>query len=355
MKTEAPKDRAPAQAAPDLDLRGYAALLLEWKWLVVCSAILFGAAALFYTSRQPRVYQASSTIEYDPYPIRPLGSVVEDVADPLGNYWRTQEFFQTQNQILKSRALAERVVLRLKDDAEFIRLSAGRPFEGMSPEIAAAHLQGRIAVTPIQNTRLVTVSVQDHDPARAQLITNTLVDTYIDKTVEDRHGSTVNARAWLATQLETLRAELNDAELALHEFKKEHNVLSVSLEDQRNLVSQEMQQLNDALTAIRSRRIALQARTDVLRESGRHDDPMQVHAPAASEDAALVALRTRIHEADQARASLAVRYGENHPDMVRATTELETLRRQYREELNRIVHTAAGELTEARSTETGLR
>ncbi len=358
MKSEAPKERAPAQGMPDLDLRGYLEVLLARKWLILACTLLVGVAALLYTSRQPRIYQASGTIEYDPYPVRPLGREVEDVADPLGNYWRTQEFFQTQNQILKSRALAERVVLRLglHQNAGFngVDERSGEEFRGVSPEIAARRLQARITVTPIETTRLVSVAVTDFDPARAQLIANTLVDAYIEKTVEDRLGSTVTALDWLGTQLDALRTELNDAELALHQFKEDHHVLSVSLEDQRNLVAQEIQHFSDALTEIRSRRIALQARMDVLNGATR-PDPMEVHAPAASADTALVALRTRIHEAQQARASLAVRYGEHHPELERATAELDTLRQQYRDELERVTDTAAAELAEVRNTEAGLR
>ncbi len=356
VKIDASHERPAAPAAPELDLLGYARLLLAKRWLVVGCMLLAGALAFLFTFRQARTYEATSTIEYDPYPVRPLGRDVEDVADPVGNYWRTQEFFQTQNQILKSRALAERVVLRLglHENAGFNHYAGAGRFPGVSSEQAARRLQERITVLPIQNTRVVRVSVRDSDPERAQLIVNTLVDSYIEKTVEDRLGSTVNALDWLGTQLEALRTELNDAELALHEFKEEHNVLSVSLEDQRNLVAQEIQHFNDALTEVRSRRIALQARMEVLNGATR-EDPLAVHAPVASADGALLALRSRIHEAEQERASLAVRYGDQHPELARASAELATLRGQYRDELARVIDTAAAELAEARNTEAGLR
>jgi capsular exopolysaccharide synthesis family protein len=224
----------------------------------------------------------------------------------------------------------------------------------VSAERAAKQLQGHITITPISNTRLVRVSVTDRDPERAQLIANTLVDVYTEKTVEDRLGSTVTALEWLGTQLDGLRDELNSAELALHQFKEEHNVLSVSLEDQRNLVAQEIQHFSEALTEIRMRRIALKARMEVLHQAER-DDPMEVHAPLVNEDAALVALRTRILEAEQERNTLAVRYGENHPDIQRADTQLETLRRQFRSELDRVIDAAEAELAEVRSNEAGLR
>jgi capsular exopolysaccharide synthesis family protein len=358
LSTQEPNDRELASAESEFDLRAYVDVLRAHKWLIAGCTLVVGLVAMLVTSRQPRIYQATCVIEYDPSPMRPLGHEVEDVADPVGNYWRSQEFFQTQNQILQSRALAERVVHRLglHHDAGFLGRKArhGGGDEGVSAEVAARRLQGRVTVEPVASTRLVRVSVTDGDPERAQLIANTLVDVYTEKTVEDRLGSTVTALEWLGTQLDGLREELNSAELALHDFKEEHNVLSVSLEDQRNLVAQEILHFSEALTEIRMRRIALQARMDVL-DGAERDDPMQVHAPIANEDAALVALRTRILEAEQERNTLAVRYGENHPDIQRADAQLETLRRQFREELDRVVDAAAAELAEVRKNEAGLR
>jgi capsular exopolysaccharide synthesis family protein len=358
VKSQESNDRALASGDSELDLRAYLDALRVHKWLIAGCTLVAGLLAMFLTSRQPRIYQATCVIEYDPSPMRPLGHEVEDVADPVGNYWRSQEFFQTQNQILQSRALSERVVLRLglhQDDGFLGRdTRQSRARGGVSPESAARRLKGHIAIEPISSTRLVRVSVTDRDPERAQLIANTLVDVYTEKTVEDRLGSTVNALEWLGTQLDSLRSELNTAELALHEFKKDHNVLSVSLEDQRNLVAQEIVHFSEALTEIRMRRIALQARTAVLQGADR-EDPLEVHAPIANEDAALVALRTRILEAQQERNTLAVRYGENHPDMMRADAQLETLHRQFRSELDRVVDAAAAELAEVKRTETGLR
>ena len=68
-----------------------------------------------------------------------------------------------------------------------------------------------------------------------------MATAYVEKTIEDRLESTDRAKDWLESQLATLREELEEAELALHSFKKGHNVLSVSMEDRQNLVASDVQ------------------------------------------------------------------------------------------------------------------
>ena len=78
-------------------VRGYA--LREYKWLIAGITVVVLAAGTVWTIRTPKVYEATTTVEYDPNPSRPLGGEVQDVADPIGNFWATREFFGTQNLV----------------------------------------------------------------------------------------------------------------------------------------------------------------------------------------------------------------------------------------------------------------
>ena len=146
-------ERAEPDALSNIDLRAFARTLWGYKWLILGLTVVVGAGAVLWTMRQPRIYQASCRIQYDPTPARPLGSNVEDVASPAG-YWASQEFFATQNQIIQSRTVAERVVrqLGLHHDPSFFNVpeEAREGWRSRSVEEAAGVLRGRISVEPVR-------------------------------------------------------------------------------------------------------------------------------------------------------------------------------------------------------------
>ncbi|MAQ18406.1 MAG: capsular biosynthesis protein [Sandaracinus sp.] len=336
------------------DVQSLLQALLRYRWLVLALVTLGTVAAALYSMRLPRIYEARSTLEYDPNPIRPLGREVEDVADPVGSFWASREFFETQNRIIASRAVAERVVTRLglQHDRVFFGESEAE-FEPREVEETALRLRSMISVEPVEGTRLVQVVVQHVEPERAKILANEVSAAYIDKTIEDRMGSTVTALDWLGQQLDQLRGELNDAELALHSFKEEHNILSVSMEDRQNLVASEMEAYNAALTEVRTRRINLAARAQRLR-AALSDDPLEADASVLEGMEGIAELRQGLREKLAEREALSTRYGPAHPQMAALSNQISELRTQLSQELAMVAASAEADLTEARRIEQGL-
>jgi capsular exopolysaccharide synthesis family protein len=317
-----------------------------------------GAAVIFWTLRQPKIYQATCTIEYDPNPTTPLGHQVEDVSNPIGSFWMSREFFATQNRIIASRAVAERVVrdLGLHQDPSFFYVADQdrASWEGASIEAAAAALQARLTVEPVEDTRLVAIRVTDQSPERAATLANAIAEAYVNKTLEDRMGSTVSALNWLGTQLDSLRDQLGESEDALHAFKMEHNILSVSMEDRQNLVASDITHFNEALTAVRTRRIELQARAARL-HSVMDDEAPENAAAAFPENETISALRATLREKLSEREGLAPRYGPNHQHMQQLSHEIEGMQNELREEMEGVVRAADADVREVTRVESGIR
>ncbi|MBK8169292.1 MAG: hypothetical protein IPK60_02975 [Sandaracinaceae bacterium] len=145
--------------------------LFKYKWLFLSVAVAVSVLVVFWTLRMPRMYEAVVTLKYDPNPIRPLGNSIEDVADQDSNYWATHEFIESENYVLRSHSLSERVVrkLGLNHDPGFFGLPADdrRNWPGVSVEYAAEMLQMAISVEPVRDTRVVEIRIQDQDPERA--------------------------------------------------------------------------------------------------------------------------------------------------------------------------------------------
>ncbi len=307
-----------------------------------------------WTFRLPKVYQATVTLEYDPNPISPLGSSVEDVGGQVSHFLMSREFFETQNLIIQSRAVAERVVERLglADDPTFFGQEAGTDWTPVAKEVAAQRLQGKLSLDPIKETRLVLLKVRDNDPERAATLANMVANAYIEKTMEDRLGSTAAAAEWLAQQLDSTRTQLNESEHALHEFKKQHNVLSVSVENRQNLLAEEIREYNERLTDTRAHRIELEARLGRLKAARSHPEAVQDNGQG--EDSELEGLRTELRSKMTERASLATRYGDSHPTILELKGEIASIRTAIDNEIETLITVAEDDLKEAQAVETGL-
>jgi succinoglycan biosynthesis transport protein ExoP len=351
------KTPADATAAGTAQAVEYLRILWKRKWLILLIAGLGTGGAYAWTRGQPRVYEADCTLEYDPNPPKPLGREVDDLANP-NMWWETREYFATQNKIIASRAVAEKVVRKLS-------LQENPDFWGMPPEdknswkrasitATAQRLQGMITVSQERDTRLVHVMAKDHIAERAMLLANSVAEAYIEKTMEDRLGATTGALEWLGKQLDTLKRQLEQSELALHEFSEQHTNLAVSLEDQQNIVASNIQQLSRSLTDSKTRRIALNARLDELR-SGNVDDPLQVDSAIILSNPAVSQLRERYRQLVAERDSLTVHYGDAHPHIISINAQIDTLKLALRAEINGLIGAAQSDVNEIREVEKGLQ
>lgn len=346
---------AAEQPERPVDLLELLRTLLRHKWLVLGAAVVVPVLTTFYAMGLPKVYEAVAVMEYDPSPPRPLGSDVEDVADPIGNYWMSREWYATQNKVIASRAVTEVVVrkLGLHRDRGFMNLPEGQDINQVTVEAAAGVLQSKIEVEQPEETRLVRVKVRDGDPGHAALLANTIVDAYIEKLGKDRMGSTVNALDWLSGQLDNLKGELESSEMALYKFKDQHKALSMSLEDQRNLVAQDIQRFSEALTNTRMLRIETATKLEGLREANQ-ENPLQVHNRWVDENQNIAPLRAEYKARLAEREELATRLGPEHPQMKALDATMAAIKQQIRSEIDGLIKSAENDLREVQAREKKL-
>lgn len=303
----------------------------KYWFLSLVLALAVSAGTAFYTLTQTKIYEASATIMFDPDVPRPLGDRSNTVGD-LSSYWNNKEYYTTQNWIIRSMRVASRVVrdLELNKDLNFrdnVRSSTPRRGDAYaSVEDVAAALVKRITVEPVKESRLTTVSYRDADPVRAQRILSALVDTYAEANLDDVFESATTAADWLHGQVGSLRHDLESSEMALHQFKKDRNILSVSMDDQSNMLRGEMTQLGQALTEVRTKRERTASRLAELKKIS-PDDPAALPARELIESSVLTGLRESYVQAERSLQSIrAEGRGENHPQVRAAQAQLDTTR-----------------------------
>jgi succinoglycan biosynthesis transport protein ExoP len=211
--------RPPEEA---LDVAKYAmALRRRWAVLLACCllALIFSAVRYALTEK---VYKATATIQIER---KRLSLLALGQAGWLEDWWNL-EYYPTQYRLLRSRGMAERVVLNLHEDPSFnpraaqLVTSGGRPSADSSSELAqlAARVMGGLTVNPITETQLVELSYQSTSPDLASRIANGYADVFIEWGIENRTYTVGQASSFLSAQIETLRQEIEERQKQLNSF-----------------------------------------------------------------------------------------------------------------------------------------
>src|SRR4029079_11688318 len=87
---------------------------------------------------------------------------------------------------------------------------------------------------------------------------------YIQQNLDKMISATGDTVVWLSGQLDHFKTELEQTENALHEFKKQNDLPSSTLEDRSKQSRMEMQEYDSALTRTRMRKSELSARNAEL-------------------------------------------------------------------------------------------
>jgi capsular exopolysaccharide synthesis family protein len=361
-----PKDFPTASPEPLVAESGGITFLALWvairrSWLLILA--IFAASVLIAglgTLRQRKIYRSSSTIEIAPSPPRPLGSQVQTMMDSTGSYWNNKEYYETQLRIITSSTVLLEVVrrLNLNGDGGFIAnlpAAASPTNPKTSVEAARGVLASRISLEPVKNSRLVMIHVEDANPGRGQRILSTLVDTYLDQNIDTALASATSSGEWLANQLTSLKGELEKTELELYNYKKSHNILSLSLDEQSNMLRGEMAELNSRVTQVREKIEQISARYNMLKQVD-PNNPSELPATELLGSGALQQLRQRYVELSSRRVSLlAAGKGENHPETLSTTAQQEVVRNEMLQEMRNVQLSLERDLAATRQEAAGLK
>lgn len=336
-------------------LDGWKTLRKRWLWAVTLLTLTLLLVGLF-TARQPRVFRSTAVIQIDPKPPKPLGQDVQAVVDVgTGSFWSNTEYYRTQFKIMQSRSVAEETVRRLglHHDTGFLlglppsaQPSPAQVARAVSVEDAAARLRANLIVEPIKESRLVKISYEDPNPERARRILSGMVSAYVDRNIDVALDSTTTAAEWLRSQLDNLKTELVDSEMALHEYKADHRILSVTLDDQSNMLRQQIQQLSAALTAVRVRQAQVAAKAQQLAQVVVQENGAGLSSPQLLRDPTLQGLRATLGRAVAERDGLVgAGKGRRHPLVASANARVGAARAALMREVENVKLAAGRELS----------
>ncbi|MBU6393170.1 MAG: polysaccharide biosynthesis tyrosine autokinase [Sphingomonadales bacterium] len=198
-------------------------------FVIVTSALLL--AVIVNLLQTPR-YTAVTTLQINDQSAPIFGKQDDSIQDPVVAASDTERFLQTQVDILKSRALAERVAqkLRLVGNAEFYdAMGVRQPTSDLSrAELEDLTIQLIEAARDIdlpRNTRLASVSFVSTDPKLAAQIANTFATEFVQANLQRRFDSSAYAREFISGQLSEARAKLEASERDLNAYARQAGLI----------------------------------------------------------------------------------------------------------------------------------
>ncbi|MBC6982486.1 polysaccharide biosynthesis tyrosine autokinase [Caulobacter sp. 17J80-11] len=319
------------------------------KVSLAIAAVVFVAVAVFTLQATPK-YTATASVLLDPRKQKVTG--IEDVLSGLPADSSTVD---TEVEVLKSRALAERVVtvLKLDQDPDFnpalkkpglIAGLMGRGGPATTATLSDLEIQKRrekivdnvlsnLKVSRAGLTYMIKVSYENKDPQKATAIANAFADRYLLEQLEAKFEATRTANEWLNGRLAELRVQVQTAEAAVEQFKAANGLLSTG---STTLTEQEISNLNQQLAAARVQQVESEARLQTARaQLARGSTGEDVGEALGSR--VVQELRSQRAAVSGRVADLEGRYGGRHPEILKAQRELADIDGQIRAEISRII------------------
>lgn len=316
MSNLSPGQVQPAQPQEGIDVRFYLRLLRKRKLLIVATTLVVSGLVVAWNMWKPPLYQATATvvIETSTPKLLPVMNVVE-----LGNpgMYNNQEYYNTQTRILKSRSLAREVVRRNPDLAHDKRVVPDPNPQATDDDLAEKatnYVMNGIRVVPVRESRIFAISFNANYPELATRLANAVSEVYIDQNRDVKLDATRDARRWVAVQLDEARKALESSETAVYAYKRDNNILSVNLEERRNMVSRSLDEFQSALTSSRKSRIDLEAHLRAL-NAMLEGDTANTPSTYVMRSESIAALRSAYLEERRKLRALTDRYGAKWPEV----------------------------------------
>lgn len=295
----------------------YLSVIRRRKWWLagpIVASVVIGLALVRFL---PKEFKSTASV----------GVSAPVVSPNLVNQWSplsNEERLMAISQDLLSSTLVSRVARE-----EHMKLSG---------DALLAHMRKAVSVTvpdPVATTNeprtldTFVIAYSDSDPARAQQITNRLINDFVDETSKGRAARAEDTSEFLSTQLKASQARLSILEEQLRHAKEAH-MGQLPEQSQANLqtLSGLRQQIEANATALRSeqdRLSMIDRQIDGIRQ-GSGEAVMLPGRSGAGGDAVLTP-ETRVIALQRELAQARMMYTDKHPEVVRLEDELAQAKR----------------------------
>jgi len=298
----------------EMDLREYWEIIVKKRKLILAVFAATVLAVTLYSLLATPIYEAFTTVI-----VREGSSGMQSLLFD-GMMGSGRNTAQNYIQIMKSRTVLEKVTR-----------TVGR--EDITPEI----LEKAVSIQPVQGSDVLKISMQSPEPELAQIVVNTLADTFIAWNLDYQQNDRRTARLFIEEQLGTVEEELKAAEEKLRAFKEDQGVLAPS---QETLAMVDLLvTLQSSLTEVTIAKQETEERIRNVRASLAEQDETLISSTTIADNVFVTQYRSRLADLEIKLSSAREKYTERHPEVLALQAEIEDVKSKLAEEVERVVGT----------------
>jgi len=320
---------SPAPAGADrreVHLLDYWRILWRGRWTIASVFVVVTTLVALGTFTQRPIYRgmASVEIQLQTRKVAPVAEVSEMGAGGYG--WLAEErYFNTQYEIIRSRAVASRVFERLD-------LYNHPSFQKASDPIQA--FRSMVHIDPVKDTGIVEISLEGTNPEEVAIWTNTVAEAYVDRNLELAVQAASTAVQSLLKEVEPLRTRLQDSQKDTFEFAEKANLYVP--ENQQKITNEKLSTFQEELTKTQVRKGTLESllrQVDMVRRSGGAYDSI----PEISADKTVQELTHERVGLEREYQRLLITFKDRHVKVLEMKSELDKLNQKITAEGERLI------------------
>ena len=316
--------------------------IIRAHWRVVMLVLLLTVGTAVGVSLMlPKQYIATATVVVDQSRPDPVAAAIYQ-----GN--PSPAFMATQVDVIKSERVAMRVIrqLNLADSEERkARWMLATQGEGTFESWLATGMLAALDVKPSRESNVVGVSYKADDRDRAALMANAFVQAYMDVSLELKVDPAKQYSTFFDNRSKELRANVERAQAKLSAYQREKGVIVAS----DGLLDVESARLNEISTQL----VVLQG--VVAGSTGRQGQVQSGAVQESINNPVVIGLRAEITRAEAKLQELTSRLGDNHPQVIEARANINSLRGRLDIEARRVAGGAGAVINMNRQREVELR
>ena len=181
-------------------------------------------------------------------------------------------------------------------------------------------LSSNLSIEQLPNARLLVVSFTHTDPALAALVANGVSQDFIARSFQNKTKKFTNAKDWLDRSTRELKAKVEQAETALLDYTRDHNIMST--DEKSSLATDKYLRLHEQVSRLETERALKQSLYEEVK-AGR-----VTKLPESFADTDTNALQKKIQDLSIEAAQLDLTYGPRNPKVIEVRQRLTALQEQ---------------------------
>jgi succinoglycan biosynthesis transport protein ExoP len=305
-----------------MNLTQFLSILKARWWVALLLLLLTVGTTLGVSSVLPRQYTATASIVIDVKP------------DPIAGQFAgmlAPSYMATQVDVIQSDRVARRVVrnLKLADNpqvrSDWLESTGG---QGDIEAWIAGRFSPNMDVRPSRESNVISVSYRAPDPGFAAALANAFVQAYIDTALELKVDPAKQYSTFFDLRAKDAREALEKAQSRVSAFQKEKGIIAT--DERLDVESARLSELSSQLVMIQ----ALSSESGSRQAQARGDAAERMQE--VLNNPVIGSLKSDLSRNEARLQELSARLGDNHPQVIEAKANINTLRSRLDAETRRV-------------------